>query len=99
MGNLPFTWLALGLGLLVALGLAVSGVPGPADGYHLPLLTLLIVSEFGFFLTAIGAGVGINRLLAQGVQGSLLAAVIGCALLAAGFLMLGLRLWPAGATP
>jgi hypothetical protein len=98
MGNLPFSWLALGLGLLVAFGLTGSGALGPADGYRLPVLTLLIVTEFGFFLTAIGAGAGINRLLAQGMQGGLLLAVLGCAVLAAGFLWLGLRLWPEGVT-
>jgi hypothetical protein len=47
-------------------------------------------------LTAIGAGIGINTLLAQGMQRGLLLSVIGCALLAAGFLYLGLRLWPGG---
>lgn len=98
MGKLPFSWLALGLGLLVALGLAGSGALGPATGYRLPVLTLLIVSEFGFFLTAIGAGVGVNRLLAGGLRGSLLLAVVGCAVLAAGFLWLGLQLWPEGVT-
>ncbi|MGD2112392.1 MAG: hypothetical protein PVI50_03320 [Gammaproteobacteria bacterium] len=97
MANLPFPWLALGLGLLVALGLTGSGALGPAEAYRLPVLTLLIVSEFGFFLTAIGAGIGINRLLAQGMQPGLLLSVIGCGLLAAGFLYVGIRLWPGGA--
>jgi hypothetical protein len=63
MGNLSFPWLALGLGLLVAVGLLSSGALSPDGNYSLPLLTMLIVNEFGFFVTAIGAGVGINRLL------------------------------------
>lgn len=96
MANLPFPWLALGLGLLVAFGLAGSGALGPAEAYRLPVLTLLIVSEFGFFLTAIGAGIGINRLLAQGMQAGLLLSVLGCGLLASGFLYIGIHLWPAG---
>jgi hypothetical protein len=98
MARLPFPWLALGLGLLVAFGLIGSGALGPAEAYRLPILTLLIVNEFGFFLTAIGAGVGINRLLAQGMQRGLLLSVIGCGLLAAGFLYLGIQLWPEGAS-
>jgi len=96
MADLPFPWLALGLGLLAAIGLTGSGVLGPAEAYRLPLLTLLIVTEFGFFVTAIGAGIGINRLLASGLQRGLLLSVLGCALLAAGFLYLGIRLWPGG---
>jgi len=94
MSNLPFPWLALGMGLLVAFGLLGSGALGPADAYRLPVLTLLIVNEFGFFLTAIGAGIGINRLLSEGANGALLLSIIGCAVLASGFLYLGIRLWP-----
>jgi hypothetical protein len=94
LNKLPFSWLALGMGLLVAFGLLGSGALGPAEGYQLPLLTLLIVNEFGFFLTAIGAGVGINRMLVQGAGGGLLLSVAGCAVLALGFLWLGIRLWP-----
>ncbi|HUT40136.1 MAG TPA: hypothetical protein VM011_02240 [Gammaproteobacteria bacterium] len=96
MANLPFPWLALGLGLLVAFGLTGSGALGPAEAYRLPVLTLLIVNEFGFFVTAIGAGIGINTLLARGMQRGLLLSVLGCALLAAVFLYLGIRLWPGG---
>lgn len=94
MNNLPFPWLALGMGLLVAFGLLGSGALGPAESYRLPVLTLLIVNEFGFFLTAIGAGVGIKRLLAEGASGSMLLSIAGCAMLACGFLWLGIRLWP-----
>lgn len=97
MTDLPFPWLALGLGLLVAFGLIGAGALGPAEVYRLPVLTLLIVAEFGFFLTAIGAGVGINRLLAHGMQPVLLLSVLGCGVLACGFLWLGMQIWPAGA--
>ncbi len=57
-------------------------------------MTLLIVNEFGFFVTAIGAGIGINRLLKDGMQTVLLMVIIGDAILAAGFLYLAIRLWP-----
>jgi hypothetical protein len=96
MQNLSYPWLALGLGLLVAFGLLQAGAL-PADGnYALPMLTMLIINEFGFFVTAIGAGVGINKLLAGGVRPPLLLATLGCAVLAAGFLYLGIKLWPGG---
>jgi hypothetical protein len=55
-----------------------------------------VVTEFGFFVTAIGAGVGINTLLANGRQTGLLLATIACGLLACALLLLGIRLWPGG---
>ena len=94
MGKLTFPWLALGMGLLVATGLLVSGALSPGGNYDLPLLTLLIVNEFGFFVTAIGAGVGINSLVKDGAQPSLLMVIIACAVMAAGFLYLAIKLWP-----
>jgi uncharacterized membrane protein YadS len=98
MNKLGFPWLALGMGLLVALGLLTSGVLGPAEGHALPLLTMLIVNEFGFFVTAIGAGVGINSMLRSGADPLLLLVTLGCAILAAGFLYLAILLWPGGFT-
>ena len=94
MGKLTFPWLALGMGLLVVAGLLLSGALSPEGNYELPLLTMLIVNEFGFFVTAIGAGVGINALIKDGSQPSLLMVVIACALMAAGFLYLAIKLWP-----
>jgi len=94
MGKLNFPWLALGLGLLVATGLLASGALSPGADYDLPLLTMLIVNEFGFFVTAIGAGVGINTLVKGGAPASLLMVIIACAVMAAGFLYLAIKLWP-----
>ena len=94
MGKLNFSWLALGLGLMVAVGLLASGALSPEADYDLPLLTMLIVNEFGFFVTAIGAGVGINMLLKDGMQTPLLMVIVGCAVMALGFLYLAIRLWP-----
>ena len=94
MGNLGFPGLALGLGLLVAVGLVFSGALSADGRYDLPLLTMLIVNEFGFFVTAIGAGVGINMMARSGVKQPLLTVVITCGILAAGFLYVAIRLWP-----
>ena len=93
-GGMGFPGLALGIGILVSAGLLQSGVLGPEGEHALPLLTLLIVNEFGFFVTAIGAGVGINAMLKRGMRPSVLLLTVGCGLLAAGFLYLGSRLWP-----
>lgn len=94
MNNISYPHLALGIGLLTAIGLLQAGALGPAESHALPLLTMLIVSEFGFFVTAIGAGVGINRLAGQGFGLRLLIITIANVLLAAGFLYLGVGLWP-----
>ena len=94
MGKMTFPWLAMGMGLLVAVGLVASGVLSPEANYELPLLTMMIVNEFGFFVTAIGAGIGINILLKNGMQPGLLVVTIACGLMAAGFLLLAIRLWP-----
>ena len=94
MGKLSFPWLALGMGLLAAVGLLSSGVLSANASYALPLLTMLIVNEFGFFVTAIGAGVGINMALKDGMQKTLLMVIIGDAILAVCFLFLAIRLWP-----
>lgn len=94
--KLSFPWLALGLGLLVALVLAASGALGPEEGRRLPLLMLLIMTEFGVLVTAIGAGVAIRAMLRQGVGFALLAVTLACVVLAALFLWLGIALWPGG---
>lgn len=96
MKTQAFPWIALSLGLLVAVTLLGGGALRPADEYALPLLTLMIVNEFGFFLTAIGAGIGIHSLSKQGIRVSLLVTTLACCVLAAGFLYLGFRLWPGG---
>ena len=96
MKKQAFPWIALSLGLLVMVTLLGAGALRPADEHALPLLTMLIVDEFGFFVTAIGAGVGINALLTSGRRPGLLLASIACGLLAAAFLYLGIQLWPGG---
>jgi len=88
-----FTWIALSLGLAIAMVALPASAPDADGAAALPLLTLLFLSEFGFILTALGAGVGIRRLRAAGVRFALLAAVIGCAVLAVLFVWLGLSLW------
>jgi hypothetical protein len=95
--RLPWAWIALGIGLLLALLLIGTGALPNSGARRLPLLTQLIVAEFGFFLTAIGAGAAVRSIMARGFSPALAAATLGCALLAAGFLWLGLQLWPDGA--
>ena len=46
--KLPFPWVALGVGLLIAGLLVQAGALQSEGGRSLPLLTQLIVAEFGF---------------------------------------------------
>ena len=94
--KLSFPWLALGLGLTIAVIMMVSGAVDPATKPALPLLTLLIMSEFAFFVTAIGAVQAVRAGLAQGFGPGSLMVTAGCVLLAGGFLWLGISLWPGG---
>lgn len=73
-----------------------SGALGPESGRRLPLLTLLVVAEFGFFLCAIGAGMAVRQLMRRGVTAGGLLSATGCTVLAVGFAWLGIRLWPGG---
>jgi hypothetical protein len=74
----------------------VTGALGPEEGRRLPLLTLLIVSEFGFFVTAIGAFMAVRSLVRQAFALSLVAVAVGCTSLAGAFMWLGMTLWPGG---
>ena len=96
MNNISFPWLALGLGLIIAVVLMMSGVFSPEAAYKLPLLTMLVVNEFGFFVTAIGAGIGINTMLEKGMNLVMLGITVTDGLLAALFLYLGIQIWPSG---
>ncbi len=96
MKTQAFPWIALSLGLLVMTVMLGSGALRPAEEYALPLLTMMIVNEFGFFLCAIGAAVGVKSIVNDGFRASLLVTVIGCTVLAAGFAWLGVLMWPDG---
>ena len=88
-----FTWIALSLGLTIALVAVPASMPVADRSTALPLLTLLFLNEFGFIVTAIGAALGIRRLRASGLRFALLAAATGCVVLAILFIWLGLSLW------
>ena len=60
----------------------------------LPLLTLLIASEFGFIVALIGATVSGKLILLDGVNVRDVLLGVGCALACTFFAAQGLRLWP-----
>ena len=90
--NFPYIASAMGLFFML---LVVKGSEINADGVTaIPLLTLLIVNEFAFFVTAIGAYIGIRHNVETGVKPYHMAAALLSALLAIFFIWMGARLWP-----
>jgi hypothetical protein len=89
-----YPWLALGLGLILTLVLMRYATPGAEGSRQLPLLTGLLMAEFGFLVTAIAGGVCLRELLKQGMEKSAFMLLIANLLLAVNFVRLGLQLWP-----
>jgi heme/copper-type cytochrome/quinol oxidase subunit 3 len=90
--NFPFV--ALGIGLFIMLFVMKGSETGDDGTTTIPLLTLLIVNEFAFFLTAIGAYFGIRQIQADGLKPLNAPITLFCMLLSVGFLWLGIALWP-----
>jgi hypothetical protein len=107
----PFTWAAAGLGLILALVLALGGGPNgtPGGGIDtqaargMPLLTRLFIGEFGFLITAAGAFWGFKHRRSQGAEIATLIAAVACIALAIAFMVMGIGLWteafPGGPNP
>ena len=98
MKTINFPYLALGLGLLLLL-IVTKGSEIDSDGATvLPLLTLLIINECAFFLTAAGAFIGIKQIKSIGYKISIkslyMLTTVLCILLTVQFLLLGIKLWP-----
>jgi hypothetical protein len=94
MKKSSFPLVALGVGLALMGLLLFAGNPGDETRRILPLLTLLIISEFGMFLSGIGAWLGIVTMRATGFRPAMLSITVACAVLAAVFLILGIEYWP-----
>ena len=62
MKTINFPYLALALGLFLLVVVTRGSETGSDGATALPLLTLLIVNECAFFLTAAGAFIGIKYL-------------------------------------
>lgn len=94
MKTFNFPYIAAAMGLFLSL-VIVKGSVLADDGYTtLPLLTLLIVNEFAFFVTAIGAFIGVKNIIALGIKPAYTAVTILCILLCIKFIFSGIELWP-----
>ena len=94
MNKSNFPFIAIGLGLFFWFVILVGGKVDAEGVTKLPLLTLLVISEFAFFVTLIGAYMSIRECLAKGVDLTKVVVTICCALLALRFLLSGIDFWP-----
>jgi hypothetical protein len=85
--------LAAGLGLVLALLLALGGAHESSGPQALPLLTRLFISEFGFIVTTAGAVWGFRTRKRPNAEPAALIAALACVTLALAFLLFGLALW------
>lgn len=93
-----FPYIALVLGLLLSLMITKGSQLDSNGETLLPLLTLLIINECAFFLTAAGTFIGVKHIISTNFKDSSKAlyiiTIVLCALLCIQFLLLGIKLWP-----
>jgi len=94
MKTIHFPYVALPLGVVFFLTVIAGREQGMDGATTLPLLTLLVVSEFAFFATGIGAYIGLKHTQAVGIKPLYVLASVLCALLSVRFMFLGIDLWP-----
>jgi hypothetical protein len=94
MSKYSFPYVALAMGIFFMLVVIVGGQLGVDGSTKLPLLTLLVVSEFSFFLCAIGAYLSLRRISDLGFSVAHSLVGVACIILSARFLMLGVEFWP-----
>jgi hypothetical protein len=92
--NFPLVALALGLFLM---GILVkTGATDPNTANMLPLLTVLIISEFGFIVCAVAVYLGGQTIIQNGFEIVLAVVTLICGMLAVEFMLIGIQHWPGG---
>ncbi len=94
MKTIHFPYIALSLAVILLLVVFRGSQLDNNGTTLLPLLTLLIMSEFAFFVTAIGSYIGFKQLRTNGFRAVYAVATLLCLLLSVRFLFLGFSLWP-----
>lgn len=90
--NFPF--IAFGLGLLLMGVLIKTGATDPGAELVLPLLTVLIISEFGFIIMAVAVFIGGQSLLKNSFEIVLAIVTLLCGMLGVEFMLIGVAHWP-----
>ena len=94
MKTYNFPYIASGLGIFLMLVVIAGSITSSEGVLTIPLLTLLIISEFAFIVTAIGAYIGARHMLSVGIKPVYITVTIICAILSVRFLVYGIELWP-----
>lgn len=94
MKTFNFPYIALGLGIVLMLVVMKGSELNSEGATTIPLLTLLVVTEFAFILTAIGVYIGTRHMLSTGIKTVYMTVTIICAILSVRFLFYGIGLWP-----
>ena len=71
-----------------------SSTVDPDSAPVLPLLTLVVISEFGLIICLAGIALGVQHGRHQGWTGRHVLITVGCALAAVAFLLQLIRWWP-----
>ena len=71
-----------------------TGAADPDAELVLPLLTVLIISEFGFIVMAVGVFLGGQALVKNGFEIVLAIVTLLCGMLGVEFMLIGLKHWP-----
>lgn len=90
--NFPFIALALGLFLMGVL--FKTGAADPDAELLLPLLSVLIISEFGFIVMAIAVILGVQTLVKNSFDIVLAVVTLVCGMLSIEFMVIGIEHWP-----
>jgi uncharacterized membrane protein YhaH (DUF805 family) len=94
MSKYSFPYVAFAMGVFFMLVVTIGGQVNESGATKLPLLTLLVVSEFAFFVCAIGTYLSVRRILDLGFSSIQALVGVSCIILAVRFIMLGIEFWP-----
>jgi hypothetical protein len=94
MKTINFPYIALVLSSMLFLLIAQGSQVGDDGMTKLPLLTMLVFSEFSFFINAIGAYIGFKHCQATSFKSLYGLAAATCLVFSVGFMLLGISLWP-----
>ena len=98
MKTLNFPYLAMALGIFLLLVITRGSETGSDGETALPLLTLLIINECAFILSAVGVFIGFKYLHTINFNFRLkplyTMTTLVCVLLTIQFTLLGIKLWP-----
>ena len=94
MKNTIYPYIALGLGITLLIVLSAATALAADGKPALPLLTLLLISEFGFVVTGIAAVVGIRAINTSPRRVMMALTSLACTAMSVRFVLLGLEFWP-----